>query len=242
MSVPERPSLSRASSTGLSRVLSRRRQLSDPRQWSPEPVAQPRVNMPEEVPAGVEVRGDRQFRFGFWVTVILLQLSVISTSISVVYLVQDARGNGAQAFHLIWVVLSGTLCIVLSGTTWIFLQRRRELRRRAQETVIARLSADVDALVQHNIELQISSRRSRDHGSTSGRRASPLGEEDFASYHRFQERGMDRQVKAWLEQMAAFDGLFEDARGGSIADASDGPVQTPAVHNTTVPLRMTHTA
>ncbi|KAH0562698.1 hypothetical protein GP486_002629 [Trichoglossum hirsutum] len=248
MSVPEHPSLSRAPSTGLSRVLSRRRQLSDPQPWTPEPAIAPRVSTQEEEAADVELRRHGKLKFGLWASMAFLQLSVVSATISLVYLLQDIRGSGMQPLHLVWVVLSGTLCIALVATTWVLLRRRREHRRRAQEMAIARLSAHVDTLVQQNIELQISSRRLRDHGSTSSRRASPLGEEDFASLHRFQERSMDRQVMAWLDHMAAFDGLFENVRGESYADPSGEPARPPAIHNITAittatpPLRTTRTA
>ncbi|KAH0537218.1 hypothetical protein FGG08_005960 [Glutinoglossum americanum] len=247
---------SRASSNGLSRALSRRRGLSDPRQWTPEPETQgqreqqrrqqqqqqQQQRTANEEEAATEVSKARGPRFLFWLTMILLQASTVSTCISAVYLIQDARSRGPQALHIIWTVSSGASLAVLAALAWMFLRRRRGARR-AAEAAIARLSADVDALVQQNIELQMSSRRSRDHGSTSGRRASPMGEEDYASYHRFHERGMDRQVDRWLEGMGPFYGGFEDVRGDSWFDGpSGGADKAGQVHFFTAPLRSTRTA
>jgi hypothetical protein len=161
-------------------------------------------------------------RVYLWLSTLILQLLIASSCVATVFLVQDLRGLGLTPFHIIWFVLSLAFCLVTIATTYIFLRRQRRLRRLTTQSALIRLNADVDVLVQQNIELQIMNRRSRDHGSISSRRASPLGEEDFASYHRFQERGMDVGVKLWLDQMAPYKGQFVDVRGESWFGSSAG--------------------
>ncbi|KAI9786125.1 MAG: hypothetical protein M1839_007535 [Geoglossum umbratile] len=221
MVVPSARATSRgAHSNDRSRALSRRRRLSDTCPWTPEPWA-PEPWTAEPTASGFhgagepEAPGARKTRILLWLSVFVLQLSTASSCVAAVFLVQDLRGTGPGPLHIIWLVLSVSLCLTAVVSIYLALRRRRELHRLATQSAITQLNADVETLVQRNVELQTMNRRSGDHGGTSSRRASPLGEEDFASYHRFQERGMDIGVKQWLDQMAPFKGMFEDLRDDS---------------------------
>ncbi|KAI9766411.1 MAG: hypothetical protein M1840_006517 [Geoglossum simile] len=217
-----------ASSNGLSRC----RRLSDTRTWTPEPTDVENDEEKEEEEPDI-----RRNRIYLWLSTFLLQLFIASSCIATVFLVQDFRGTGPgpEPFHIIWFVLSLSLTIATASITYTVLRRRRQLRQLATQSIIIRLNADVDELAQQNIELRILNRRSQDHGSISSRRASPLGEEDFASYHRYRERGMDVGVRLWADYVASFVGKFVDIRGSSWDGSSAGTRRT-ATDGNAVPV------
>lgn len=77
----------------------------------------------------------RRHRKLWWACLVVLQLAFGSTVVAVVFVVQDAKGFGLQAWHLIWLLLSLTATVGSAALVSTLYVRRRDRRKKEKSWV-----------------------------------------------------------------------------------------------------------